>query len=149
MADLRGTPTPLDQNFFIFVQFLGKICQIIGWRPLRGWRTPWEILDPPLLYQMPMPRPSADISASLSVNIFQHYSNKLYNFNHKIRYQVVKVSPGGSFHLSRPCLAPVSLLVSPLSRPLSHSLSCPLSRSLSHPLSCSLSHSLSCPLSRF
>ena len=40
-----------------------------------------------------------------------------------------------SFHLSRPCLAPVLLPVSPLSRSLSH----PLSRSLSHPLSRSLS----------
>ena len=26
-------PPPLDQNVFIFMQFLGKIGQIIGWRP--------------------------------------------------------------------------------------------------------------------
>ena len=37
MADLRGgarpSRPPLAQNFFIFVQFSGKIGQIIGWRP--------------------------------------------------------------------------------------------------------------------
>ena len=45
-------PPPLGQIFFIFMQFLGKIGQIVCWRPpLWGWRPPvWEILDPPLLY---------------------------------------------------------------------------------------------------
>ena len=37
VADLRGregrVPSPLAQNFFIFMQFSGKIGQIIGWRP--------------------------------------------------------------------------------------------------------------------
>ena len=52
-----------------------------------------------------------------------------------------------SFHLSRPCLAPVSPLSCSLSCPLSCSLSRPLSRSLSCPLSCSLSRPLSRSLS--
>ena len=38
VADLRGArgtrAPPLAQNFFIFMQFLGKIGQIIGWRTL-------------------------------------------------------------------------------------------------------------------
>ena len=52
VADLRGgaRDAPLAQNFFIFMQFSGKIGQIIGWRPpLWAWRPLlWEILDPPL-----------------------------------------------------------------------------------------------------
>ena len=41
---------PPAQNFFIFMQFSGKIGQIIGLHPLQGCRTPlWEILDPPLV----------------------------------------------------------------------------------------------------
>ena len=49
VADLRGArgtrgPPPPAQNFFLFMQFSGKIGQIIGWRPLL-----WEILDPPLV----------------------------------------------------------------------------------------------------
>ena len=43
----RDARSPLAQNVFIFMQFSGKIGQIIGWRPLWGWH-PWEILDPPL-----------------------------------------------------------------------------------------------------
>ena len=44
----RDACPPLAQNFFIFMQFLGKFGQIIGCRPL-GWRhLLWEILDPPL-----------------------------------------------------------------------------------------------------
>ena len=36
------------------MQFLGKISQIIGWRPLLGLPHPvWEILDPPLLGKTP------------------------------------------------------------------------------------------------
>ena len=32
-----GREAPLAQNFFIFMQFSGKVGQIIGWRPpLRG-----------------------------------------------------------------------------------------------------------------
>ena len=50
LADLRGQGmrTP-DQNFFIFMQFLGKIDdQLVGWCP-QGLAPPlWEILDPPL-----------------------------------------------------------------------------------------------------
>ena len=48
MADLRGAardarpPPPLAQNFFIFMQFSGKIDQIIG------WRTPLGLAPPPL-----------------------------------------------------------------------------------------------------
>ena len=34
----QGRRTPPGQNFFIFMQFLGKIGQIVGWNPLRGWR---------------------------------------------------------------------------------------------------------------
>ena len=30
----RGRMPPLTQNFFIFMQFLGKIRQIVGWHPL-------------------------------------------------------------------------------------------------------------------
>ena len=46
VADLRGrargtcTPPPLAQNFFIFMQFSGKIGQIIGWRPPLGLAPP-------------------------------------------------------------------------------------------------------------
>ena len=36
----------LAQNFFIFMQFSGKIGPIIGWRPSRVG-APREILDPP------------------------------------------------------------------------------------------------------
>ena len=36
-------PPPLAQNFFIFMQFSGKIDQIIGWRPL-----PLGLVPPPL-----------------------------------------------------------------------------------------------------
>ena len=43
-------PPPLSQNFFIFMQFSGKIRQIVGWRPPLGLAHPlWEILDPPLI----------------------------------------------------------------------------------------------------
>ena len=30
------------------MHFWRKIGQIVGWRPLAGWRPLWEILDPPL-----------------------------------------------------------------------------------------------------
>ena len=45
VADLRGGAgdAPPVQNFFIFMQFLGKIGQIIGWRPL-----PLGLAPPPL-----------------------------------------------------------------------------------------------------
>ena len=33
-------PPPLAQNFFIFMQFLGKIGQIIGWAPPLGLAPP-------------------------------------------------------------------------------------------------------------
>ena len=39
VADLgsaRDVP-PSGPNFFILMQFSGKIGQIIGWRPLHGW----------------------------------------------------------------------------------------------------------------
>ena len=54
MADLRGrrgrAPPPRAQNFFIFMQFSGKIGQIIGWRPPSGVGAPSSgILDPPLV----------------------------------------------------------------------------------------------------
>ena len=40
---------PWGQNFFIFMQFSGKIGQIIGRRPPQGLAHPFrEILDPPL-----------------------------------------------------------------------------------------------------
>ena len=40
---------PLRQNFFIFMQFSGKIGQIVCWSPLWGWcPLLWEILDPTL-----------------------------------------------------------------------------------------------------
>ena len=51
--DCEGrAPPPRAQNFFIFMQFSGKIGQIIGWRlPLGSWRPSLgEILDPPLTY---------------------------------------------------------------------------------------------------
>ena len=35
-------PPPRPQNFFIFMQFSGKIGQIIGWRP-----PPRELAPPP------------------------------------------------------------------------------------------------------
>ena len=45
VADLRGHEehTPLAQNFFIFMQFSGKIGQIIGWCP-----PPLGLVPPPL-----------------------------------------------------------------------------------------------------
>ena len=43
------TPPVLARNFCIFMQFSGKISQIIDWRPLWAWRPlVWEILDPQL-----------------------------------------------------------------------------------------------------
>ena len=33
-------PPPLGQNFFIFMQFLRKIGQIVGWRPPLGIGAP-------------------------------------------------------------------------------------------------------------
>ena len=51
VADLKGPhgrAPPLGQNVFIFMQFSGKIGQIVGWRSLWGCHTPfWEVLDPP------------------------------------------------------------------------------------------------------
>ena len=38
----EGCAPPLVQNFFIFMQFLGKIGQILGWRP------PLGLVPPPL-----------------------------------------------------------------------------------------------------
>ena len=77
------------------------------------------------------------ISADADTWCEQTLSNQfLFGDNNKQKYQVVKVSPGGSSRsLSRS-------LSRPLSRPLSRSLSRPLFR----PLSCSLSHPLFCPL---
>ena len=46
VVDLKGAQElhpRLGQNFFIFMQFSGKIGQIVCWRPL-----PWEILDLPM-----------------------------------------------------------------------------------------------------
>ena len=43
VADLRGARPPrppMAQNFFIFMQFSGKIGQIIGWRPPLGLAPP-------------------------------------------------------------------------------------------------------------
>ena len=39
-----------DPIFFIFIQFIKEIGQILGWcSDLWGWRPPvWRILDPPL-----------------------------------------------------------------------------------------------------
>ena len=37
---VRGTRLPLAQNFLIFMQFSGKIGQIIGWRPPLGLAPP-------------------------------------------------------------------------------------------------------------
>ena len=45
-------PPPLGQNFFILMQFPGKIGQIVGRRPpspIEVAHLPWEILYPPLL----------------------------------------------------------------------------------------------------
>ena len=36
----QKTPAPSAQNFFIFMQFSGKIGQIIGWRPPLGLAPP-------------------------------------------------------------------------------------------------------------
>ena len=36
----EGRGPPLAQNFFIFMQFSGKIDQIIGWRPPSGVSAP-------------------------------------------------------------------------------------------------------------
>ena len=36
----EGYAPPMTQNLFIFMQFLGKIGQIIGWRPSYGFGTP-------------------------------------------------------------------------------------------------------------
>ena len=46
VADLRGgapgTRAPLDQTFFIFMQFSGRIRQLVG------WRAPFRVGAPPL-----------------------------------------------------------------------------------------------------
>ena len=39
---------PLDQNFFIPMQFSRRIYKVVGWRPLGVCRTLWEILDLPM-----------------------------------------------------------------------------------------------------
>ena len=36
----KGRAPPVAQNFFIFMQFSGKIGQIIGWRPPLGLAPP-------------------------------------------------------------------------------------------------------------
>ena len=41
---------PSDQNVLIFMQFSGKIGQMVGWRLLMGWRPLCQILDLPLQY---------------------------------------------------------------------------------------------------
>ena len=38
-----------QEDFLVFMQFSGKISQIVGRRPLKGWSPFWEILDPSLL----------------------------------------------------------------------------------------------------
>ena len=43
-------PAP-GPNFFIFMQFSANLAQIIGQRPMSGWR-PRKILDPPLIWQI-------------------------------------------------------------------------------------------------
>ena len=67
MADLGGAggarPAPLGQNFFVFMQFLGKIGQIVCWRPLWGWRPP----------RLGNPRSATDIYQQN--NEFQHHTN--------------------------------------------------------------------------
>ena len=41
---------PLGPSIFIFLQFLGKFCRIIGLCPPPwDWCSLWEILDPPLI----------------------------------------------------------------------------------------------------
>ena len=45
----RQDTHPSDQICSIFMQFSGKIRQIVGWRPLKISPPFWEILDPPLL----------------------------------------------------------------------------------------------------
>ena len=46
----EGRDPSRSLNFFIFMQCLGKIGQIVCWRPcLRGCSPLWVILDPPLL----------------------------------------------------------------------------------------------------
>ena len=44
-----GGGASLALNYFILMQFSGKIGQIIGGPPFWGWRSLREILDPPLL----------------------------------------------------------------------------------------------------
>ena len=48
---VRDAGPLLGQNFFIFMQFSGKIGRnSMLATPLMGWRSSlWEILDPPLL----------------------------------------------------------------------------------------------------
>ena len=51
VADLKGASrdAPPAQNFFIFMQFSGKIGQIIGWCPHFGLASPPLGLAPPPL----------------------------------------------------------------------------------------------------
>ena len=51
VADLRGYEgrAPRGLNSFNFMQFLGKFCKIVCWRPPGSWRPHLEeILTPPL-----------------------------------------------------------------------------------------------------
>ena len=68
---LRGmrAPPPRAQSFFIFMQFSGKIGQIIGWRPPhRSWR-------PPLSGKSWIRRCYVTVHGGLSVAKFDHQVN--------------------------------------------------------------------------
>ena len=48
LGGMRDVQLPLDQNFFIFMQFSGKIGQKVCCAP-SGWYPLWKILDLPLV----------------------------------------------------------------------------------------------------
>ena len=83
----RGrAPPSLGQNFFVFMQFWGKIGQIVCWRPPLGLALPpvWEILDPPLVsifgivFLTRIPIPSWQLSSAfIMVTINYHDNTKI------------------------------------------------------------------------
>ena len=78
-------PPPLDQNFFIFMQFSGKIGQIIGWRPPWGWRTLlWEILDPPLILTLKKFYVINDTRCTILWTLFEKRNCKIWIFIFKL-----------------------------------------------------------------
>ena len=100
-------PPPLDQNFFIFMQFSRQIGQIIGWCPLHPlwvWRTSlWEILDPPLpllpsslqkSFQLKYEKLLINFLVNVTQLINSHIFSNVYN-----NYSIIAGSLGSAYWL--------------------------------------------------